>query len=112
MSPLRSFLPIEFEKFFLALDQELRKRVTVIVIGGAAIGLSYDPRHSTSDIDLVPVGDPAFWKAVKRVRAANPIPVQTVPFFTPPYDYESRCTRLGLKGQRHGTLLGTQAQGA
>ncbi|HEX9244450.1 MAG TPA: DUF6036 family nucleotidyltransferase [Anaeromyxobacter sp.] len=105
MSPLRSFPPVEFEKFFFALDRELRKRVTVTVIGGAAIGLGYDPRHSTTDIDLVPVGDPEFWKAVERARAAHPIPVQTVPFFTPPYDYESRCTRLGLKGLKRLTIL-------
>ncbi len=57
MSPLRRFPPGEVEQFFLALDRELRRPVTVTVIGGAAIGLRYDPKHTTTDIDLTPVGD-------------------------------------------------------
>lgn len=105
MSPLRRFPPAEIEQFFLALDRQLRRRVTVTVIGGAAVGLRYDPRHTTTDIDLTPVSDGDFWAAVDRVRKSHPIPVQTVPFFTPPYDYESRCTKLEIKGLKRLTIL-------
>lgn len=38
MAPLRRFPPAEVEEFFLALDRQLRRPVTVTVIGGAAIG--------------------------------------------------------------------------
>src|SRR5574337_2116168 len=105
MSPIGRFSPTELEKFFQALDRELRKPVTVAVIGGAAVGLGYDPRHATTDIDLTPVSDADFWKAVERARAAHPIPVQTVPFFTPPYDYESRRSKLAIKGLKRLTVL-------
>ncbi len=109
MSPPSRFPPADIEKFFQALDQELRRPVTVIVIGGAAIGLKYDPRHATTDIDLTPVNDAEFWKAVERVKSAHPVPVQTVPFFVPPYDYESRCTRLDIKGLQRLTVLVPEA---
>jgi hypothetical protein len=105
MSPLRRFPPAEVEAFFLALDRQLPKPVTVTVIGGAAVGLRYDPRHTTTDIDLTPVSDAAFWAAVDRTRESHPIPVQTVPFFTPPYDYETRCTKLEIKGLKRLTIL-------
>ncbi len=105
MSPLSRFPPADVEKFFLALDRELPRPVAVTVIGGAAIGLKYDPRHATTDIDLTPVSDADFWKAVERARSAHPIPVQTVTFFTPPYDYESRRTKLTIKGLKRLTVL-------
>jgi hypothetical protein len=105
MSPLSKFAPAEIERFFQALDRELRGPVTVTVIGGAAIGLRYDPRHTTTDIDLTPVSDAEFWDAVKRARSTNPIPVQPVNFFTPPYDYESRRTTLPIRGLKHLTVL-------
>ncbi len=105
MSPLGKFPPADIEEFFRALDRELKRPVTVTVIGGAAIGLKYDPRHATSDVDLTPVSDVEFWKAVERVRSAHPIPVQTVPFFTPPYDYESRRTPLTINGLERLTVL-------
>ncbi len=105
MSPLSRFPPAEVEKFFQALDRELRRPVTVTVIGGAAIGLRYDPRHTTTDIDLTPVSNAEFWAAVDRVKSAHPIPIQTVPFFTPPYDYESRCAKLAIGGLKRLTVL-------
>lgn len=79
--------------------------MTVTVIGGAAVGLRYDPRHTTTDIDLTPVSNAEFWAAVERVKSAHPIPIQTVPFFTPPYDYESRRTKLAIQGLKRLTVL-------
>ncbi|SRR6266568_4075886 len=94
MSPLRRFRPAEVEEFLLALDRQLRRPVTVTVIGGAATG-----------IDLTPVTDAEFWAAVDRARKSHPIPVQAVGFFTAPYDYESRCTKLAIKGLKRLTIL-------
>jgi hypothetical protein len=105
MSPLSKFSPAELEKFFQALERELRRPITVTVIGGAAVGLRYDARHTTTDIDLTPVSNAEFWKAVERVRTELPIPVQAVGFFTPPYDYESRRSKLALKGLKRLTVL-------
>jgi hypothetical protein len=66
---MRKYPPAEMEGFLRLLDAELTAPVTVTVIGGAAIGLQYDTRHATSDIDLTPIGDDAFWSAVERARA-------------------------------------------
>lgn len=105
MSPLSKFPPADIEEFFRALDRALTRPVTVTVIGGAAVGLKYDPRHATSDVDLTPISDPEFWKAVERARTECPVPIQTVPFFTPPYDYESRRTELSIVGLARLTVL-------
>lgn len=105
MSPLSKFPPADFEEFFRALDRELRRPLTVTVIGGAAIGLKYDPRHATSDIDLTPISDVEFWKAVDRAIVTHPVPVQAVSIYTAPYDYESRRTPLPIEGLERLTVL-------
>jgi hypothetical protein len=105
MVPLRRFPPAELEEFFLALDRQLRRSVTVTVIGGAAIGLRYAPKHTTTDIDLTPITDAEFWGAVERARESHPIPVQTVGLFTAPYDYEARRTKLAIDGLKRLTIL-------
>jgi hypothetical protein len=105
MSPLRRFPPGEVERFFIALDRQLRRPVAVTVIGGAAVGLRFDRAHTTTDIDLTPVSDQEFWKAVDRARKAHPIPVQSVPVFTAPYDYESRCAAVEIRGLKRLTVL-------
>lgn len=71
MSPLRRFPPAEVEEFFLVLGRQLRRPVTVTVIGGAAIGLTYDRKHTTTDIDLTPVTDAEFWTAVDHARRSH-----------------------------------------
>jgi hypothetical protein len=98
--PQRSYRPEALAGFFRLLDQELRRPTRITVIGGAAIGLSYDTRHSTTDIDLTPGQDNAFWEAVGRARSrmANPVPVQAVGIFQPPYSYEERCRRVAMDG--------------
>ena len=60
------YAPQEMIRFLRALDSELEAPTRVTVIGGAAIGLVYDSTHATTDIDLVPVGSPAFWAAAER----------------------------------------------
>ena len=78
MSGPRSYEPKELEAFLRLLDRELNRPVTITVIGGAAIGLVYDTRHATTDIDLVPIGLKAFWEAVARAQQTSPVPLQTV----------------------------------
>lgn len=87
-------------RFLRALDSELEVPTRVTVIGGAAIGLAYDPTHATTDIDLVPVGSPAFWAAVGRAtrKLAHAAPVSSVAIFVAPYQYEDRLVRLELPG--------------
>ncbi len=94
-------------EFLRLLDAELKAPITVTVIGGAAIGLEYDTRHATTDIDLTPIGNDAFWKAVERVRARlpDPVPVQPVGLYAAPYDYENRRRPLEIAGLRFLRLL-------
>jgi hypothetical protein len=59
---LRKIPSGDFEKFLRLVDEELAEPFTIIVVGGAAIGMAYAPDHSTSDIDLMPlrfIGHPA-----------------------------------------------------
>ena len=101
MSPLSKFPPADFEEFFRALDRELRRPLTVTVIGGAAIGLKYDPRHATSDIDLTPISDAEFWKAVDRARATHPVPYRRSPstrLRTTTSRAVRRCPSMGSSG--------------
>jgi hypothetical protein len=94
------YAPLEMVRFLLALDAELDGPVRVTIIGGAAIGLVYDPTHATTDIDLVPVGSAAFWTAVERAtrKLAHAVPVSSVAIFAAPYQYEDRLLRLDLPG--------------
>lgn len=78
MSGPRSYQPKELEAFLRLLDRELTSPVTITVIGGAAIGLVYDTRHATTDIDLIPIGLESFWEAVARAQQTSPVPLQTV----------------------------------
>lgn len=109
MSGPHSFAPRELEAFLLQLDRELARPVTVTVIGGAAIGLLYDTRHTTADIDLTPIGLKEFWEAVDRAQRTYPVPLQTVAFFVAPYDYEDRRVRLSLDGLDRLTILVPEA---
>jgi hypothetical protein len=103
----RKYLPREMEDFLRLLDGELGAPVCVTVIGGAAIGLEYDPRHATTDIDVTPISNDLFWNAVARARARlpDPIPVQAVGLYAAPYDYEARRRPLAIAGLDHLTVL-------
>lgn len=105
--PTRKYLPREMEDFLRLLDGELEASVCVTVIGGAAIGLEYDTRHATTDIDVTPIGNAAFWAAVERARGQmrDPIPVQPVGLYSAPYDYEDRRRQLAIPGLERLTVL-------
>jgi hypothetical protein len=105
MSGPRSYEPRELQEFLRLLDREVPGAMTITVIGGAAIGLLYDTRHATADIDLTPIGLKGFWEAVARTQRIYPVPLQTVAFFVAPYDYEERRVRLPLEGLERLTVL-------
>ncbi len=90
----------EIVEFLRALDGELGEPVRVTIIGGAAIGLLYDPAHATTDIDFVPVGSAPFWAATERAAGmmSRAVPVSSVALFVAPYQYEDRLVRLDLPG--------------
>ena len=85
---MRKIPSSDFEKFLLLVDEELAEPFTIIVVGGAAIGMAYAPDHSTSDIDLMPMRSAPFWDAVERAqqRLASRVPIQAVGIVQPPYE--------------------------
>jgi hypothetical protein len=78
--------------FLRELDVELEHPVQITIVGGAAIGLFYDPTYTTVDIDVHHSRDESFWQAVARAsaRVADPIPIQIPGVLEAPYDWEDR----------------------
>lgn len=99
--------PEEIRRLLALVDRELDAPAEITVIGGAAIGLRWDPAHSTSDVDLTPTPDERFWSAVGRARArmAPAVPVQPVGIYQAPYAWEERRVPLRLPGLRRLTVL-------
>lgn len=97
----------EFEAFLRLVDEELARDTTIVVVGGAAIGLAYAPDHSTTDIDVMPTRNPALWEAVERANARSrvPVPFQAVGIVQPPYEYEDRLRPLPIRGLKHLKVL-------
>jgi hypothetical protein len=97
----------EFEAFLRLVDEELSQACTIVVVGGAAIGLAYAPDHSTSDIDVMPTRSKALWKAVERANARSkvPVPFQAAGIVQPPYEYEDRLRSLPIRGLKHLKVL-------
>jgi len=104
---LRKIPSGDFEKFLLLVDEELAEPFTIIVVGGAAIGMAYAPDHSTSDIDLMPLRSAPFWDAVERAqqRLAVRVPIQSVGIVQPPYEYEDRLRPLPIRGLKRLQVL-------
>ncbi|HEY3452080.1 MAG TPA: DUF6036 family nucleotidyltransferase [Myxococcales bacterium] len=101
----------DFEVFWRAVDQGLTADCSVIVIGGAAIGMAFDPAHTTTDIDLWSNAPAEFWTACEHARqqAGKAIPIQKVGVAEAPYDFEDRLRRLPIRGLQHLQLLVPEA---
>jgi hypothetical protein len=108
---LRKIPAGEFEKFLRLVDEELAEPFTIIVVGGAAIGMAYAPDHSTTDIDLMPLRSVPFWDAVERaeLRLASRVPIQAVGIVQPPYEYEDRLRPLPIRGLKRLQILVPEA---
>lgn len=97
----------EFEAFLRLVDEELSQECTIVIVGGAAIGLAYAPDHSTTDIDVMPTRSKALWEAVERANARSkaPVPFQAAGLVQPPYEYEDRLRPLPIPGLKHLEVL-------
>jgi hypothetical protein len=97
----------EFEAFLRLIDEELSRDTTIVIVGGAAIGLAYAPYHLTTDIDVMPTRSAALWKAVERAhaRAKTSVPFQAAGIVQPPYEYEDRLRPLPIRGLKHLRVL-------
>ncbi len=97
---MRRFSRIEFERFLRLIDAELSKECSIVVIGGAAVGLAYHGAHATADLDLWGRAEDAFWRAVEaaNTKLPQPIPVQPAPIAQPPHEFEDRLVELRLRG--------------
>jgi hypothetical protein len=104
---LRKVRASEFEAFLRLIDEELSQDATIIIVGGAAIGLAYAPDHSTTDIDVMPTRNASLWKAVERAHARSTVsvPFQSVGVVQPPYEYEDRLRQLPIHGLKHLRIL-------
>jgi hypothetical protein len=99
----------EVYAFLRELDSELVRPAEITVIGGAAIGLIYDDAHTTTDVDLVPGNDEAFWQAVDRARSHHPIPVSSVSIYEAPYEWEGRRIQMHITATKKITVLVPEA---
>lgn len=108
---MHRFRPSEFEGLLRLIDEEMTEPCTVVVVGGAAIGLAYAPGHSTMDIDLMPVRSKPFWDAVERAqqRLEARVPVEAVGIVQPPYEYEDRLRPLPIAGLKFLHVLVPEA---
>jgi hypothetical protein len=96
-----------WEDLLRLIDAELEEPHTLVIVGGAAIGLRYNRAHLTSDIDSVTsTRDRRLWAAIDRAcrKLQEQAGLETLPtvssssVFDPPEDWESRLRSLkGLK---------------
>ena len=92
---MRSYLRADLERFLKAVDGSLRRRVEVVVIGGAAAGIHYGVAGGTRDIDTWTAVGRVLLPAVERARRATglPVPFQKSGVADAPFDFESRLQR-------------------
>ncbi len=98
-----SYPPDFWEDLLRLIDAELEEPHTLIIVGGAAIGLRYNRAHLTTDIDSVTSPrDRRLWAAIDRAcrkmqEKAGLVEVPKVSssgVFDPPEDWESRLRSL------------------
>jgi hypothetical protein len=85
--------------FLRAVDHNLRERIKVVVIGGAAAAIGYDSRVRTSDIDVFNVLEgsvEALVEAADRARRQTgfAVSVGTAAVADLPYNHETRLRRV------------------
>jgi len=92
---VRSYVRAEIERFLRAVDQALRRRATVIVIGGGAAALKYRIDDPTTDIDTFGALGDDLRRAIAAARKATglPMPFERSGVADGPYDFEDRLLR-------------------
>ena len=92
---MRYYVRAEIERFLRAVDLALKRRATVIVIGGGAAALKYRIDDPTTDIDTF---NPLGANLKRAIRAAREATGLAMPFEQSgvadgPYDFEDRLLR-------------------
>jgi hypothetical protein len=92
---LTKFDRAQLVAFIRALDSHLRRRVSVVMIGGAAASVGYGSAITTADIDILTVlkGSPASLPDAARLARAQTglgVGVGAATIANLPYNYEER----------------------
>ena len=92
---MRSYLRADLERFLKAVNGSLRRRVEVVVIGGAAAVIHYGVAVGTRDIDTWTTVGRELLPALERARRATglQVPFQKSGVADAPFDFESRLQR-------------------
>lgn len=92
---MRYYLRREIERFLRAVDQALKRRATVLVIGGGAAAIKYGIDDPTTDIDTFNALGADLRRAIDAARKATglPIPFEQSGIADGPYDFEDRLLR-------------------
>lgn len=92
---MRYYVRAEIERFLRAVDKALKRRATVIVIGGGAAALKYRIDDPTTDIDTFSALGDHLRRAIAAARKATglPIPFEQSGVADGPYDFEGRLLR-------------------
>ena len=92
---MRYYVRTEIERLLRAVDQALRRRATVIVIGGGAAALKYRIDDPTTDIDTFSAIGPELGRAIAEARKATglAIPFEQSGVADGPYHFEDRLLR-------------------
>lgn len=95
----------EITRYLVRLDDFLTRPVRMVVIGGFAIALGWNAKHSTSDIDVLGQLDPDLVSAIKAAGAEGAVPIQSVSISSQPESFEDRLRRLELPDLRYLSIV-------
>jgi hypothetical protein len=103
---VRYYAREEIERFLRAVDAALKRRATIIVIGGGAAAVKYRIADPTTDIDTFNALGADLRRAIEAARVATglPMPFEQSGVADGPYDLEDRLLRA-LPRLRRLTVL-------
>jgi hypothetical protein len=92
---VRYYVRAEIERFLRAVDLALKRRATVIIIGGGAAALKYRIDDPTTDIDTFNALGADLKRAIRAAREATGLamPFEQSGVADGPYDFEDRLLR-------------------
>ena len=92
---MRYYVRAEIERFLRAVDKALKRRATVVVIGGGAAAIKYRIDDPTTDIDTFNALGADLRSAIEAARKATglPMPFEQSGIADGPYEFEDRLLR-------------------
>jgi hypothetical protein len=92
---VRYYVRAEIERFLRAVDKALKRRATIVVIGGGAAAIKYRIDDPTTDIDTFNAVGADLRRAIEAAREATglPMPFEQSGVADGPYDFEDRLLR-------------------